>query len=119
MAQLYRQAQVVVSPSKHDGTPNTLLEAMACGCFPVAGDLESIREWITPGWNGLLVAPDDPGSLARAVVEGLGNAGLRIRAAEINQGLIRERASYSKVMASAAGFYGQVAEEAAHSHNKV
>ena len=26
-----------------------LLEAMACGCFPVVGDIESLREWITPG----------------------------------------------------------------------
>ena len=33
----------------HDGTPNTLLEGMACGCLPVAGDLDSIREWLKPG----------------------------------------------------------------------
>ena len=46
MAALFRQAQVAVSPSAHDGTPNTLLEAMACGCFPVAGDIESVREWL-------------------------------------------------------------------------
>ncbi len=40
MANHYRRAAVLVSPSVHDGTPNTLLEGMACGCFPVAGDLE-------------------------------------------------------------------------------
>ena len=50
--------------SIHDGTPNSLLEGMACGCFPVAGDLESIREWITHGQNGLLVDPNDPQSIA-------------------------------------------------------
>jgi hypothetical protein len=49
MAALFRAAHVSVSPSVHDGTPNTLLEAMACGCLPVAGDLESIREWIVMG----------------------------------------------------------------------
>ncbi len=48
MAKVFRRAQVVASPSIHDGTPNTLLEGIACGCFPIAGDLESIREWITP-----------------------------------------------------------------------
>jgi glycosyltransferase involved in cell wall biosynthesis len=47
MAKVFRRAQIVASPSIHDGTPNTLLEGIACGCFPVAGDLESIREWIT------------------------------------------------------------------------
>src|SRR5205807_7454558 len=30
MAELFRLAQVMVSPSLHDGTPNTLLEGMAC-----------------------------------------------------------------------------------------
>lgn len=39
MGDVFRGAQIVVSPSIHDGTPNSLLEAMACGCFPVAGDL--------------------------------------------------------------------------------
>ena len=48
MAELFRRSRCAVSPSTHDGTPNTLLEAMACGCLPVAGDLESLREWITP-----------------------------------------------------------------------
>ena len=57
MSELYRKCRVFVSPSVHDGTPNTLLEAMACGCIPVAGDIESLREWITPGLNGLLFDP--------------------------------------------------------------
>ena len=29
MADLFRRARIAVSPSNHDGTPNTLLEAMA------------------------------------------------------------------------------------------
>ena len=40
MADVFRRAQIVASPSIHDGTPNSLLEGIACGCFPVAGDLE-------------------------------------------------------------------------------
>jgi len=105
MAALFRRAQVVVSPSTHDGTPNTLLEAMACGCTPVAGDLESIREWITPGINGLLVDPGDPQGLAEAICEALENPDLRERASKRNQALIRSRAEYQKVMGDAVGFY--------------
>src|SRR5574340_620393 len=52
LADQFRRAQVMVSPSVHDGTPNTLLEGMACGCLPVAGDLESIRGWVKDGENG-------------------------------------------------------------------
>ncbi len=84
MAEIFRRAWVVVSPSVHDGTPNTLLEAMACGCFPVVGDIESLREWIQPGVNGLLVDPRDPKALAEAVLSGLGQTELLVGAAQKN-----------------------------------
>jgi glycosyltransferase involved in cell wall biosynthesis len=105
MAELFRQNGVAVSPSTHDGTPNTLLEAMACGCFPVAGDLESIREWITPGVNGLLFDPGDPCSLADAVLLALEQPNLRQQAQQQNARLISQRAEHGKVMAEAEVFY--------------
>jgi glycosyltransferase involved in cell wall biosynthesis len=107
MADVFRRAAVAVSPSEHDGTPNTLLEAMACGCFPVAGDLDSVREWIEPGVNGLLVNPADPVSLARAVSDVLADGGLRKEAARRNQQIIADRADYARVMAAAESFYKQ------------
>ncbi len=104
MAELFRSAQVAVSPSTHDGTPNTLLEAMACGCFPVAGDLDSLREWITPGENGLLVDPASPAALAEAILQGLNRPELRRAAWQQNQRIVAERAEYGAVMAKAADF---------------
>jgi glycosyltransferase involved in cell wall biosynthesis len=109
MADLFRSSQVVVSPTSHDGTPNTLLEAMACGCFPVVGDLESLREWIMPGVNGFLVDPSDARALAEAVNQVLENHSLRKSAAEYNVRLVSERAEYKRVMASAVDFYRAVA----------
>jgi glycosyltransferase involved in cell wall biosynthesis len=108
MAGVFRSAQVVVSPSTHDGTPNTLLEAMACGCLPVAGDLESIREWITPEENGLLIDPADPAALAGAILRGLNDAALRERAATRNAALIAERGEYKQNMKRAEAFYDMV-----------
>jgi glycosyltransferase involved in cell wall biosynthesis len=105
MAELFRRSRVAVSPSTHDGTPNTLLEAMACGAFPIAGDLESLREWITPGINGLLVDPGDPRSLADAILQALVQPDLRQRARQKNLQLVAERAEYGRVMRQAAGFY--------------
>lgn len=105
MAELFRAAQVVVSPSAHDGTPNSLLEGMACGCFPVAGDLDSIREWITPGRNGLLVDAADPAALAGAILRALNEPVLRQQAADENAAIIAERAEYTRNMARAAEFY--------------
>lgn len=108
MADLFRRSLVAVSPSTHDGTPNTLLEAMACGSFPVAGDIESLREWIEPGINGLLVDPADPHALARAVIAALESRQLRQQASEHNQRLIDVRAEYRQVMLKAERFYREL-----------
>jgi glycosyltransferase involved in cell wall biosynthesis len=105
MADLFRMAQVAVSPSTHDGTPNTLLEAMACACFPIAGDIESLREWIIPGENGLLVNPGDATALAEAILQAYSDSELLQRASEINLGLIKGRAEYKTVMGRAGEFY--------------
>lgn len=105
MADVFRGAQIVVSPAIHDGTPNSLLEGMACGCFPIAGDLESIREWITHGQNGLLVNPNDPQAIADAILLALENKDLRRNAAGLNTNMISTRAEYGMNMKKVAGFY--------------
>ncbi|MBI3738901.1 MAG: glycosyltransferase family 4 protein [Chloroflexi bacterium] len=108
MAEVFRRAQIVVSPSVHDGTPNSLLEGLACGCFPVAGDLESIREWIKHGENGLLADATDPQSLANAILEGLENKNLRQKAAGLNAEIIQQRAEYSHTMQRVENFYQHI-----------
>jgi glycosyltransferase involved in cell wall biosynthesis len=108
MSDLYRRAQILVSPSIHDGTPNTLLEGMACGCFPVAGDLESIREWITPNKNGLLFDSTNPGSIAEAIIEGIEKVNLREKAVGLNGEIISARAEYKNNMQKAEEFYKSV-----------
>ncbi len=109
MAAAYRGAQVMVSPSTHDGTPNSLLEAMACGAFPVCGNLESIREWIRDGENGLLVDPNNPGALAAGILRALGSEDLRQRAGKQNAELIAERAEYASGMHQVETFYASLA----------
>ena len=108
MAEAFRRAQIVVSPSIHDGTPNTLLEGMACGCFPLAGDLESIREWITPNENGLLFDSNHPVSIADAMITAIENKDLRSKAARLNQEIIFARAEYKQNMEKVEKFYGTV-----------
>lgn len=105
MAELFRSARLSVSPSNHDGTPNTLLEAMASGCLPVAGDLESIREWITDQDNGLLMDPNDPAGIAQAIVRGLSDDDLLKRARDRNTQIIARRAEYSAVMKRVQDYY--------------
>jgi glycosyltransferase involved in cell wall biosynthesis len=108
MGDVFRGAQIIVSPSIHDGTPNSLLEGMACGCFPIAGDLESIREWITHAQNGLLVDPNDPQSIADAILIALEREDLRYEAAGLNAKIISARAEYEGNMEKVVKFYESV-----------
>ncbi|MBB4634510.1 glycosyltransferase [Longimicrobium terrae] len=113
MAELFRLAAASVSPSEFDGTPNTLLESMACGAFPVAGNIASVREWVRDGENGILFPPADAQALADATVRALDDAELRRTAGERNAALIRERGEYEGSMARAEALYAAAIPAAA------
>lgn len=108
LARLFAASEVMVSPSSHDGTPNSLLESMACGCLPVVGGVESVKEWITHEQNGLFCDESSPESLAAAMVRALNDTELKRHAACANRDLIQARADRSKVMAQAEKLYEQV-----------
>jgi len=112
--ELFAKADVYVSLSSHDGTPNTFLEALACGCFPVAGDIASLREWLQNGENGLLVDPRNVSEAARETIRALEDDELRKSAKKKNLSLLRERANRKKVREQVENFYQLVT-----SHPKV
>lgn len=105
---LFERCPISLSVSMHDGTPNTLLEAMALGCLPICGDIASIREWIEDGKNGLLVPPEDSALLAVAIEKGLSDEKLRQNAKKINLAIIKEKANRDKVYQQVITFYKQL-----------
>jgi glycosyltransferase involved in cell wall biosynthesis len=105
---LYKKSRVFVSPSIHDGTPNSLMEAMACGCFPVVGNIESMQEWVTPGVNGLLVDATSPRALADGIIAALDDPALCAAAKNENACIIAERAAYQRCMTMTEAFYQKI-----------
>lgn len=105
IARLFRSSAILVSPSDHDGTPNTLLEGMAAGAFPVVGAIDSVREWIVDGENGLTCDQSDWRSIADAMIRAVQNTELRRVAAIRNAEIIASRASYPQVMSAARATY--------------
>lgn len=105
MADVYRAADVSVSLTSHDGTPNTLLEALACECLPVVGPVASVLEWIEDGVNGLVVTPTDADAVATTLLRALDDEQLRLRSAATNTRVIAERADLNTCMAWAVQFY--------------
>ncbi len=83
---LLAESDVLVCPSRDETMPITILEAMALGRAVVSTDVGGIAEWLRDDSNALLVPPNDPAPLARALtrclsdnelVPRLGEAALR------------------------------------------
>jgi starch synthase (maltosyl-transferring) len=70
---LLKSCDVFVFPSRTEGLPNALLEAMAAGCPIVCSDIPAHRHMIEDGHNGVLVAPGRPDLLAEAIAQLLRN----------------------------------------------
>jgi glycosyltransferase involved in cell wall biosynthesis len=80
LAQNYAQAEVAVVPSLYEGFSLPAIEAMACGVALVATTGGALPEVVgEDGVTGLLVPPDDPGSLAVAIGRVLDDHELRRR----------------------------------------
>ncbi len=62
------ECNVYVLPSYREGTPKTVLEAMACGRAIITTDAAGCRETVINGLNGLLVPVMDANALANAMI---------------------------------------------------
>lgn len=64
----YSQADLVIMPSLHEGSPVVLPEALACGALVLASDIPAYRQHIHDGQNGFLFTCADPSDLAEKVI---------------------------------------------------
>lgn len=63
-----RRGSIAVLPSRWEGMPNALLEAMACGLACVATRVSGSEDIIQHGVNGLLVEVEDYEGMAQALL---------------------------------------------------
>ena len=63
VAELYCACDIFVLNSLWEGTPNVVLEAMACGCPVIATDVGDVSRYVISGITGWLIPPNDPDAL--------------------------------------------------------
>jgi glycosyltransferase involved in cell wall biosynthesis len=69
LVSIYSALDVFVLPSRYEGFPISLLEAMAMGTLVVATNVTGISDAVENGINGLLVPYDRPADLACAILQ--------------------------------------------------
>lgn len=99
LSRLLRSAVAFILPSRYEGFPNVLLEALALGVPCVAADCPgAIREILGDGAYGLVVPPEDSRALADAITRIVTDDELRRRCSQAGAAAV-ERYRLDRVVA--------------------
>jgi glycosyltransferase involved in cell wall biosynthesis len=91
------ECSVYVLPSYREGTPRSVLEAMAMGRPIITTDAPGCRETVINGENGILVSPRDSDSLYRAMMRFIDEPGLSATMGKESRKLAESRFEVHKV----------------------
>ena len=90
--------ELMVVPSRSEGLPMVVLEAMASGRAVVATRVGGIPEVVQDGRTGLLVPPEDAAALATAMADSLGDAARRRGWGRAGQDYVRQEFSLAAMI---------------------
>jgi glycosyltransferase involved in cell wall biosynthesis len=106
-ADLFALAAKKAADGDQDGLPNVLMEAAHQGLAIVSTHAAAIGEFISDGYNGLLVAPGAPDELAAALARLVSAPDLRQRLASRASEIVRTRFSFDSGVDWIASALGQ------------
>ena len=114
LASVYADLDAVVISSHNEGTPASLIEAMATGCPVVSTRVGGVPDLISDGETGRLVAPGDREALAAALLELFREPEHTARMAELAQRQVLERHQARRLVADVDRLYRQLLTAAGH-----
>ncbi|MEO1397398.1 MAG: glycosyltransferase family 4 protein [Pseudomonadota bacterium] len=109
----YRETDVFVLPCRiasngdRDGLPNVIVEAQSQGMPVISTPISGIPELIADGENGLLVPPDDPEALARALEQLARDPKLRKAMGKAGNARVRREFDAEREIAQLIDLFGQ------------
>lgn len=104
---LLAAADAVVLPSRWEGLPLVLLEALARGRPVAASAVGGIPEVVTDGEHARLVPPEDPGALADALEAFHGHPDAAFRLGRRGAARVRESYTWSRVVEAFEAVYDE------------
>ena len=103
-----RSFDVFVLPSRFEGFPLAVLEALLAEKPVVATDVGSVGEAVIPGETGFLVPPDDAGALAASIRQLLGDDQLQRRMGARGRQLVLSRFTAAHMARSFSELYREL-----------
>lgn len=101
-------ARISIGLSMGDGISTSLLEAMAMGSFPIQSNTSCVCEWIIDDETGLIVPPEDPEIIEKAIRKAISNNEMVDLANLKNYKTIEEKAEYYKLKTLTNNSYNRI-----------
>ena len=103
-------ADLGIISSVAEGIPQFLFQMMAMGKPVIATEVGGIPEIVTSGVNGLLIPPEEPAALAKAMVQVLGDPESARRLGEAGRRLVEQEYTVEKMAEKVYRVYQKVYE---------
>ena len=97
IAKLYQGCEFFVLPSRSEPFGIVLLEAMVFGKAIVATTVGGIPEFVTDGFNGILVSPDNPGALAESIAHLIKDPELKFKIGRNGPALVEKQYDFQVI----------------------
>jgi glycosyltransferase involved in cell wall biosynthesis len=89
------QAHIFVNPSRHEGMPNAVLEAMASGLPIIATRIAGNEDLVINGKNGFLIESENVLELKKALQTLLSNKLMRLQMGDESRAIVENKFSWS------------------------
>jgi glycosyltransferase involved in cell wall biosynthesis len=108
VAELLRQAQLFVLATHWEGLPRSIIEAMRASLPVVANSVGGVRELVSHGETGLVVAPGDVAGLAAALRGMLEDGQMRARMGEAGRARYESLFTFERMLDETMDMYEDV-----------
>ncbi|MDF1544729.1 MAG: glycosyltransferase family 4 protein [bacterium] len=105
---IFRQADLMLLPSRSEGMPNVVLEAWSQQLGVVAAAVGGLPEMIQSGHNGLLVTPEDSSDLADKIIEAITDRSRMYEFGRLGYETLVERYSFERQAVLLAEIYNRI-----------